>query len=87
MESHRSMLPKQNSVAARQSYQDHKKDPVVIHEVIPHRGATRQFPNKLYEMLAQASEQGFDDIVSWQPHGRAFLVRKPGAFVSEVMHR
>lgn len=68
-------------------YVDRSKDPTVIVDVTPHRGATRQFPGKLYEMLAQASEEGCDDIVSWLPHGRSFLVRKPEDFVSEVMQR
>ena len=68
-------------------YEDHSKDPVVMRDTTPQRGATRQFPTKLYEMLSQASEDGFDDIVSWQPHGRAFLVRKSEDFVSDVMHR
>ena len=78
---------RKQALIANKGYQDHKDDPVVSYEVTPHRGATRQFPTKLYEMLAQASAEGFDDIVSWQPHGRAFLVRKPASFVSDVMHR
>ena len=78
---------RKHALIANKGYQDHKDDPVVNYEVTPHRGATRQFPTKLYEMLSQASKEGFDDIVSWQPHGRAFLVRKPSSFVSDIMHR
>jgi len=68
-------------------YKDHRNDPLVVHVPTLHRGATRQFPNKLYEMLFEASKLGFEDIISWQPHGRAFLVRKADAFVTEVMQR
>ena len=56
---------RKQALIANKGYQDHKDDPVVSYEVTPHRGATRQFPTKLYEMLSQASKEGFDDVVSW----------------------
>lgn len=31
-------------------------------------------------MLELASDHGFDDVVSWQPHGRSFLVHQPEKF-------
>ena len=38
------------------------------------------FPIRLYEMLSCAELDGFADIVSWQPHGRCFVVHKPEEF-------
>ena len=45
-------------------------------------GVTKPFPEKLHELLSTEAQE---DIVSWLPHGRAFLVRKPKAFTSEIM--
>jgi len=42
------------------------------------------FPEKLMHMLDKESLL-HPDIVSWQSHGRAFMVRKPKQFTSEVM--
>eukprot|EP00816_Leptocylindrus_hargravesii_P010921 CAMPEP_0196815400 /NCGR_PEP_ID=MMETSP1362-20130617/49520_1 /TAXON_ID=163516 /ORGANISM="Leptocylindrus danicus, Strain CCMP1856" /LENGTH=383 /DNA_ID=CAMNT_0042192337 /DNA_START=72 /DNA_END=1223 /DNA_ORIENTATION=+ len=50
-------------------------------------GVTVPFPEKLYEMLQGADTDGYEDIVSWQPHGRAFCVHKPKPFVEEVIMR
>jgi hypothetical protein len=38
------------------------------------------FPLKLYEMLSTIEQDGFSHIVSWQPHGRCFVVHKPDEF-------
>eukprot|EP00581_Thalassiosira_minuscula_P014363 CAMPEP_0183729642 /NCGR_PEP_ID=MMETSP0737-20130205/30800_1 /TAXON_ID=385413 /ORGANISM="Thalassiosira miniscula, Strain CCMP1093" /LENGTH=435 /DNA_ID=CAMNT_0025961881 /DNA_START=405 /DNA_END=1712 /DNA_ORIENTATION=- len=51
----------------------------------PRGGVTIPFPTKLHAMLSKAEQEGFSDVVSWQPHGRCFLVHKPKEFVSEVM--
>mmetsp|Transcript_3562 Transcript_3562/g.7928 ORF Transcript_3562/g.7928 Transcript_3562/m.7928 type:complete len:670 (+) Transcript_3562:97-2106(+) len=46
-------------------------------------GVTQPFPEKLMELLSKEAEaQG---IVGWLPHGRAFIVRKPKAFTTEIM--
>ena len=45
------------------------------------------FPFKLHNMLENIQQDGLAHIVSWQPHGRCFLVRDQTAFVSEVMPR
>jgi hypothetical protein len=45
-------------------------------------GVTQPFPEKLHEMLERENEPS---VVSWLPHGRAFLVRKPKDFTSHVM--
>ena len=43
------------------------------------------FPVKLHYMLSDMEADGLDHIVSWQPHGRAFIVHKPKEFVSQVL--
>jgi hypothetical protein len=47
-------------------------------------GVTQPFPEKLHELLDHEPEP---TIVSWLPHGRAFLVRKPKEFTQDVMPR
>lgn len=48
-------------------------------------GIAFPFPSVLHAMLERADHEKFDDIVSWQPHGRAFAVHNPNRFVKEVM--
>ena len=43
------------------------------------------FPEKLYEMLDDVEGTADMSIVSWLPHGRAFLVRKPKEFTGAIM--
>ena len=45
-------------------------------------GVTQPFPEKLHEMLNNDDDPS---IVGWLPHGRAFLVRKPSEFTSQIM--
>jgi hypothetical protein len=47
-------------------------------------GVTQPFPEKLHTMLENVEDTS---IVSWLPHGRAFLVRKPSEFTSQIMPR
>jgi hypothetical protein len=35
------------------------------------------FPLKLYDMLERVEKEGYSHIVSWQPHGRCFVVHRP----------
>jgi hypothetical protein len=50
----------------------------------PNHGA-HNFPVKLHFMLSELETDGMDDIVSWQPHGRSFLVHKQMQFVEKVL--
>jgi hypothetical protein len=43
------------------------------------------FPLKLQRILDKLEADGNTDIISWLPHGRAFLVKNSNRFVSEVM--
>jgi hypothetical protein len=38
-------------------------------------------------MLEEAYRDGFDHIVSWQPHGRAFKIHSPREFCDQIMPR
>jgi hypothetical protein len=48
-------------------------------------GVTQPFPEKLHEMLDTETAVEAQSIVSWLPHGRAFIVRKPKVFTKEIM--
>jgi hypothetical protein len=50
----------------------------------PNRGE-ENFPVKLHYMLTELENDGMADIVSWQPHGRCFLVHKQQQFVEQVL--
>jgi hypothetical protein len=45
----------------------------------------QNFPVKLHYMLNELEIDGMEDIVSWQPHGRCFLVHKQQQFVEQVL--
>lgn len=51
----------------------------------PRGGVVIPFPERLNSMLGEAEAEGFEEIVSWQPHGRCFIVHQPKKFVEEVM--
>jgi HSF-type DNA-binding len=44
------------------------------------------FPVKLFQMLNLVDKDRLSHIISWQPHGRCFVVRKPQE-LKEVLHR
>jgi hypothetical protein len=78
-------------------YHDHAFDPVDFDDYVldcdpgcalkKKGGVGTPFPLKLHELLEKAEEEGLSEIVSWQPHGRAFVVHKPKEFVAGIMHR
>jgi hypothetical protein len=45
----------------------------------------QNFPVMLHYMLNELEKDGMDNIVSWQPHGRCFLVHKQQHFVEHVL--
>ena len=47
-------------------------------------GVSMPFPEKLMDMLDKETILN-PEVITWLPHGRAFLVRKPKLFTSEVM--
>lgn len=74
--------------AASKTYRDHANDDAADYEDthVVKGGVTTPFPMKLHEMLKATQEQGMEDIVSWQPHGRCFVVHKPKEF-TELLPR
>lgn len=50
-------------------------------------GVSTPFPLKLYETLLAVEKDGFDKVVSWQPHGRCFVVRDADKFKKYVLPR
>jgi hypothetical protein len=53
----------------------------------PRGGVAVAFPEKLHAMLNRMDEDSTSGIVSWQPHGRCFLIHKKKDFVGGVMPR
>uniref|UniRef100_A0A7S1BSD1 HSF-type DNA-binding domain-containing protein n=1 Tax=Corethron hystrix TaxID=216773 RepID=A0A7S1BSD1_9STRA len=46
------------------------------------------FPDKLHDMLEDvALSRDLADVISWRPHGRAFVVHQPHRFVRDVLPR
>ena len=56
-------------------------------EAIAKGGVAVPFPWKVHKMLDAVAEEGLEDVVSWQPHGRSFTVHKPKVFVEKIMSR
>lgn len=53
----------------------------------PRGGVQTPFPVRLYDMLEASQKEGLGSIVSWQPHGRSFIVRKPAQFEARILPR
>jgi hypothetical protein len=81
------------------SYHDHYHDPLetmpkdslaemqVKRQRGPRGGVAVAFPEKLHDMLSRMEEEGTNNVISWQPHGRCFLIHKKKDFVNHVMTR
>eukprot|EP00554_Chaetoceros_debilis_P011459 CAMPEP_0194105586 /NCGR_PEP_ID=MMETSP0150-20130528/5770_1 /TAXON_ID=122233 /ORGANISM="Chaetoceros debilis, Strain MM31A-1" /LENGTH=431 /DNA_ID=CAMNT_0038793505 /DNA_START=294 /DNA_END=1589 /DNA_ORIENTATION=- len=52
----------------------------------PRGGVTTPFPVKLHMLLEQNLHENVN-VISWQPHGRCFLLRSPKDFLNSVMPR
>ena len=72
-----------------------KADPYVDVSVVPdpgdleprekRRGASVFFPEVLYRLLDDVDSQGWQDIVSFLPHGRAFRVHNKHLFLDQLL--
>ena len=56
-------------------------------QAIAKGGVACPFPWRLHTMLHAAKQEFLEHIVSWQPHGRAFMVRNPSEFVERILPR
>lgn len=50
-------------------------------------GVLSGFPQKLYHILRVVQADGYDSIISWLPHGRAFRIHKQHEFENTVLPR
>jgi hypothetical protein len=78
----------EKQVPVSHNYHDHSNDPIVDPSCVKHKakgGVTVPFPVKLHAALDDIERDGFSHIISWQPHGRCFVVHKPKEFVSHIM--
>lgn len=48
-------------------------------------GVNNPFPTVLHKLLSETEKLGFDNIISWQPHGRSFLIHRPKDFIKDVV--
>ena len=64
-----------------------KKNSAALPVVKKKGGVAVPFPLKLHELLEKAEEENLTHIVSWQSHGRAFVVHDPKMFVRYLMPR
>lgn len=66
-------------------YSENGQDQDDYDKSIAKGGVTTPFPWKLHEMLDAMAHEGSHSVVTWQPHGRAFMVHKPKEFVEVIM--
>jgi len=81
-------LPHHDGLVVQHHYHDHAADPTIDPSLVKHKakgGVIMPFPVKLHDMLDQIEADGLAHVVSWQPHGRCFVVHKPKEFVNHVM--
>jgi len=45
----------------------------------------QKFPVILHYVLSELEKDGLDHIISWQPHGRSFIVHDPKALEMNVL--
>jgi HSF-type DNA-binding len=80
----------QGRAPLRSTYQDHsgftEQDTSCEGTVATH-ASDRNFPVKLHFMLSELENDLMDHIVSWQPHGRCFVVHKQDEFVKSIRPR
>lgn len=51
----------------------------------PRGGVTDPFPSRLHEMLEDTFADGQDHIISWQVHGRCFIIKDYDVFARELL--
>lgn len=69
-------------------YHDHSSEPPWETELLGQHFKLNEavtFPMKLHLLLSQVEADGLADIISWQPHGRAFKIHDRNKFVETVM--
>jgi len=74
-------------IVVQHNYHDHSQEKEVNHpcQQKTRGGVSIPFPLKLHDMLDKAMAEGHGDIVSWQPHGRCFVVYKAQDFQKIIL--
>mmetsp|Transcript_19475 Transcript_19475/g.29282 ORF Transcript_19475/g.29282 Transcript_19475/m.29282 type:complete len:310 (+) Transcript_19475:115-1044(+) len=71
---------------AHHDYHDHSHDAVTSeNDTTSRRSATDPFPIQLHMMLDTVEREGYAHVVSWQPHGRCFVIHDQKQFHSFIM--
>lgn len=73
---------------AHHDYHDHSQDAessFVNKFHIPRGGVSMTFPIQLHAMLENIEREGYGHVISWQPHGRCFVIHNKKEFISHVM--
>merc|ERR1712226_1595410 len=70
---------------AHHDYHDHSHDAVTSENDTTSRRAADPFPVQLHMMLDTIEREGYAHVVSWQPHGRCFVIHDQKEFNSFVM--
>lgn len=94
--SRKNRIVKKDRHVIQHDYHDHASDPIDFDDFVGESeqaydkkkgGVGTPFPLKLHELLERAEVENLTDIISWQPHGRAFVVHQPKKFVAGLMPR
>lgn len=83
-----SLLPERKlSHRIRREYVDHMGDDVEHYQLVKRKGhgVKVPFPVRLHQALDEIENDGHGDVISWQPHGRCFVVHKPNEFRQVIM--
>jgi len=67
-------------------YHDHShEEDGVPPNPVARGGVTTPFPIHWHELLEKIESEGYGHIVSWQPHGRCFVIHNQKEFIEHVM--
>lgn len=73
---------------AHHDYHDHSHDlesSFINNVPAPRSGVAIVFPIQLHEMLESIEQHGYGHVISWQPHGRCFVIHKKQEFINHIM--
>lgn len=68
-----------------ENYRDYAQEQGFFDPASIGRIADHPFPVKLHYMLTETEKDGLEKIVSWQPHGRCFVVHDQKLFVQRIL--
>jgi hypothetical protein len=70
-------------ITGQHNYHDHASNICCNTNRMPAKGeVVTPFPLKLHAMLEAVEQDGLEDIMSWQPHGRCFVIHDQKALVN-----